>query len=209
MGTNIIKGQNEDRCSQNEYTPSQNDEHSITSIIKENNKEIEGKPSIPAKLDILKHPRNFKREILTDELNSIGELEEKAELEKQKRKERKKTLYQKCLDAIDNPAYNFRDDVKQSLRDFLPSTLQANEYAVKGINQWKYRLQTLIQLSTNPDTQLKIISQSLSNSMTGFKSLKSKQSYSSHDEVNIQYQTLSAEEAEALLAKETEEYGTI
>lgn len=178
--------------------------------------EVKGKPFTPAELDTkTTHSRNFRKEIktLSDDLNSLGELEEKEERKKQKAKEKKKTLYEKCIDAINDPKYGFRDDVKQSLRDFLPSTLQATEFRVSGVNQWKYRLDALTQFSKDPDTQIKIIAQSISNSLTGFRALgfTSKKSYSaaSSDSDYIIGQTLSPDEARALLDREAEENGVI
>lgn len=162
--------QNENRCTQN-------DEY----ITNNNNKEVKDKSFTPAKLVNTYHPRNFSNEKLTDELNSLGELEEKELQKKDKQKsKRKKTLYEKCIDEINNPIYEFSDSVRQRLKDFLPTTLQANEYAVKGINQWIFRLKALYELSKNPDEQLKIIEYSISHSITGFvtpKQSKLKSSY--------------------------------
>ena len=147
-----------DYCIQNDEGSIQNDEH----IIKDNKKKVEGKPSTPAKLDSKTHPRNFHRETLTDDLNSLGEILEKEE----KKKQKKKSLYEKCIDAIDE--YGFDDAVKDRLKDFLPTTLQAKEYRVSGVNQWKYRLKSLLELSNNPKRQIEIIEYSISHSLTGF-----------------------------------------
>ena len=103
-----------DYCIQNDEGCIQNDEH----IIKDNKDKVKGKPFTPAKLDATKHPRNFTKEKLTDELNSLGEILEKEE----KKKQKKKSLYEKCIDAINDTEYGFNDAVKQRLKDFLIQT---------------------------------------------------------------------------------------
>ena len=187
-----------DYCIQNDDGYSQNDEH----IIKDNNKKVEGKPSTPAKLDKSnKHPRNFSKATLTDELNSLGELEEKELQRKEKQKStRKKTLYDKCIDEIANPVYCFSADVQQKLKDFLPTTLQANEYAVKGINQWIYRLKSLVELSKDPAKQIEIIEYSISHSITGFVyGKKNSQIHSTHECFTESIHSTPIEEARAAM----------
>lgn len=164
------------QCTENsvtEFSASENPQQINTKVINTKVNKVIGKPITPDKPDNTRqfHSRDFRKttETLTDELNSIGELEEKELQKKEKQKtQRKKTLYQKCMDEIDNPIYNFDDSVKQRLKDFLPTTLQSNKYPVKGINQWTYRLKSLIELSKVPDEQMKIIEYSISHSITCF-----------------------------------------
>lgn len=202
IGENYNHSQNE-YPSQNEYgNHSQNDDY----IIKDNNKKVEGKPSTPAKLDkSIKHPRNFSKTTLTDELNSLGELEEKELQRKEKQKSaRKKTLYEKCIDEIANPIYDFSSDVQQRLKDFLPTTLQANEYPVKGINQWIYRLKSLIELSKDSNKQIEIIEYSIAHSITGFIN-PSKKNKVVHETKQDKIKIRDLEEAKAAMKKKDEE----
>lgn len=149
-------------------------------------KEVEGKPSTPAELATINHTRNFRntKNTLTDDLNSIGELEEK---KAQQKKEKKKTLYEKCIDEIAKPKYGFSSEVQAALRDYITFAIQPTDSGkhIKGINMLPYKLNALISVAgKDSKEQLAVIAQSLNNSAYGFFKLgyfSDKSSASQHE----------------------------
>ena len=162
--------------SQNEY-PSQNDEgHSQNDDYKININKNKVNTKVftagePASTNKINHNRNFRNnyDAVVDELDSLGEIVRREEESKAKNKEKKKTLYQKCCDAILDVTYNFSPNVQKVLNDYLAILLSNKD--IKGINQWNYRLKALVGLSTDSETQVKIVEQSINQGLVGFSAL--------------------------------------
>lgn len=140
-------------------------------ILKDN--KVNGIPFTPAELETsTKHSKIYaskQANKLTDDLGGISEKD--PDLKKEKPK--KKSLYQKCLDAIADPVYNFDSDVQNELRDYLSFVLQptSDHKEVRGINQWTYKLKALAKLGKSSSEQKAIIERSLQLGYYGFFSL--------------------------------------
>lgn len=150
---------------------------------------------------LTKHPRNFSKEKLTDELSS-GKI-----IDEQKREKKKETEYEKCLKLLDERY----DDPKlySSLCSHLEWSYKSGDpKRIKTAKVYSKRLDDLDKLQGDKE---KIVKQSLDKQWHCFYELQTsdKKSYTAHSESKIQHQTMSAEEAKALLAKEAEEYGVI
>lgn len=163
---------------------------------------VNGIPFTPAEPASRSHSKIYaskQADKLKDDLGGLGEKDPEIKKEKPK----KKTLYQKCIDAIDDPTYGFTDNVKKALTDYLSFVLQPAEKSVKGINQWTYKLKALVKFSTDPNEQEQIISKSLQLGYYGFFALDYyKQKRGNRppvDDVIIEHRT--QEEKEADLAE--------
>ena len=171
--------------SQNDETPSQNDDYKININKNKVNTKVftAGKPASTK----IKHSRNFRKEhdVLEDKLDSLGEIERKEEEKKAKKKKEHKNLYQKCCDAIADTNYNFTYDVQKVLKDYLAILISNKD--VKGINQWTYRLKALIGLSTDDQTQIKIVEQSINQGLVGFSALDKVRKPFDKSQYNSQY----------------------
>lgn len=148
----------------------------------------------------VKHPRNFSRETLTDDLQSGKDIDEQNKVKK------RITKYEKCLAEIDKR--DFSEYHKTLLREHLSWSFNSSD-PNRNNEPRKYakRLDELLQLKGD---LTKIILQSRDKKWHCFYEVKQQttKSYSDHSD-GIITQTLSQEEAAEVLAREAEEYGTI
>lgn len=163
---------------------------------------------------LVKHPRNFSKQTLTDDLQSGKDIDEH---KKEKTKSPKDRFKDECLDIIEK---EYSDETKDLLIEYFEFVTSVPENKdnlckrVKTVKQWRHKLDRLDDLVKEGYDCKKIIQQSLEKKQYVFYPLQSVQRNSKTygntiDNSILKGQTLSAEEAEALLAKETEEYGTI
>ena len=171
--------------------------HNINiNINKEFNKEFNKSTGPGASV---RHPRNFSKETLTDDLQSGKDIDE------QKKEKKKISEYDKCYKEIDD---RYTD---KNINSLLHQHLDWSYYSkdpqrLRSLKVFKKRLDELDSL----DNKEEVVKQSLQKQWHCFYNIgKSSSAFISHSDSHIRYQTLSAEEAKALLAKETEEYGTI
>lgn len=181
----------------------QQDEKGFNDINKNNKKEINimnNQKSTGAGA-LAKHPRNFSKEKLIDELSSGKVIDE------QTREKKKETEYDKCLKLLD-ARYDDPNLYTVLLNHLDWSYRSSDPKRIKTAKAYSKRLDDLDKLQGDKE---KIVKQSLDKQWHCFYELQTsdKKSYTAHSESKIQHQTMSAEEAEALLAKEAEEYGVI
>ena len=161
------------------------------------------KPEPPASSKI-SHSRGFRRErqSLEDKLFS-GE-----EIASQKKERKKESKYNRCLSEIDKR--DFTDREKELLRQHIEWSFHSSD-ANRNKEPGKYaqHLDELLKLKGDKE---KIIQRSIDKKwhcFYEFKSQNNTNSYLDHSDSKIQLQTLSQEEAEAVLARDREEFGTI
>lgn len=157
------------KVTQQEVENPDNINKNINNNTKDNNK-VNGIPFTPAEpVSGNNHSKIYstkQAEKLTDDLGGLGDKDPNLKKERPK----KKTLYQKCLDAISDPVYNFDSEVQNELKDYLSFVLQpsADHKEVKGLNQWTYKLKALVKLGSDAKTQKAIIENSLQLGYYGF-----------------------------------------
>lgn len=183
-------------------TVSQLDEKGFNDIIINNKKEINitnNQKSTGAGASA-KHPRNFSKQTLTDDLQSGKDIDD------QKKVKTRITKYEKCLAEIDKR--DFSEYHKTLLREHLSWSFNSSDpNRNNDPKRYAKRLDELLQLKGD---LTKIILQSRDKKWHCFYEVKeaTAKSFSDHSD-GIIAQTLSQEEAAELLAREAEEYGTI
>ena len=87
-------------------------------------------------------------------------------------KTKKKNLYQKCMDMIDE--YTNNQTLRKELQSFLNICLENSREAGRPFyqNMWKSKLTKLSELSDNTDMQIKIVKQTLDNGWSNFYEYK-------------------------------------
>ena len=87
-------------------------------------------------------------------------------------KTKKKNLYQKCMDMIDE--YTNNQTLRKELQSFLSICLENSREAGRPFyqNMWKSKLTKLSELSDNTDMQIKIVKQTLDNGWSNFYEYK-------------------------------------
>jgi hypothetical protein len=152
----------------------------------------------------ISHSRGFRRErqSLEDKLFS-GE-----EIASQKKERKKESKYNRCLSEIDKR--DFTDREKELLRQHIEWSFHSSDVN-RNDEPRKYakHLDELLELKGDKE---KIIQRSIDKKwhcFYEFKSQNNANSYLDHSDSKIQLQTLSQEEAEAVLARDREEFGTI
>lgn len=182
--------------SQNDYSGSS--KNSVSSIIeKKENNIIDKSTGTGASA---KHPRNFSKQTLTDDLQSGKDIDD------QKKVKTRITKYEKCLAEIDKR--DFSEYHKTLLREHLSWSFNSSDpNRNNDPKRYAKRLDELLQLKGD---LTKIILQSREKKWHCFYEVKeaTAKSFSDHSD-GIIAQTLSQEEAAELLAREAEEYGTI
>ena len=168
-------------------------------LLNENKKDKNTKESTGAGA-LAKHPRNFSRNTLTDDLQSGKDIDE------QKKTKKKTSEYDKCLAEIDK---RYEDPklyaVVMNHLDWSYNSKDPNR--IKTLKTYIKRLDELDNLSGD---KIKIVQQSIDKKWHCFYEVKQQttKSYSDHSD-GIITQRLSQEEAAELLAREAEEYGVI
>lgn len=152
----------------------------------------------------ISHSRGFRRErqSLEDKLFS-GE-----EIASQKKERKKESKYNRCLSEIDKR--DFTDREKELLRQHIEWSFHSSDVN-RNDEPRKYakHLDELLELKGDKE---KIIQRSIDKKwhcFYEFRSQNNANSYLDHSDSKIQLQTLSQEEAEAVLARDREEFGTI
>ena len=168
-------------------------------LYRENKIENSRESTLPGALT--KHPRNFSKNKLSDELSSGKVIDE------QKREKKKETEYEKCLKLLDD-RYDDPNLYMILVHHLEWSYNSGDPKRIRTAKAYSKRLDDLDKLQGNKE---KIVTQSIDKQWHCFYELQTsdKKSYTAHSESKIQHQTMSAEEAKALLAKEAEEYGVI
>ena len=191
-------------------------------LYKENKKENSiKKPDEPAIIS-KNHSKVYKqRNVLEDTLKSGKDIDEQKKASKKSPKDKFKD---ECFNIIDDvySENNFSYTVHDLLVEYFEfvSAVPENKdnlcKRVKTARTWKSKLDTLVNLAKDGYDPVDIIQQSLDRKQYVFYPIQStydknkvKSSYIAHNDSNIKGQTLTAEEAKELLAREAEEYGVI
>lgn len=168
----------------------------IKTINTNNKKESTGAGALSKK-----HPRNFSKERLTDDLESGKDIDE------QKSATKKSNKFDSCLAEIDKR--DFTDDEKALLRKHIDWSFHCSDPNRNSTaKRYAKHLDELLKLQGD---KKKIIQQSIDKKWHCFYDIKndSKQSYTSHSDRQIIGQTLTAEEAKQKLAEYAERNGVI
>lgn len=136
----------------------------------------------PIKLSLINNIDNTKKENKTISKDIVEE------------KPKKKNLYGKCVDAIDN--FTESEEVRELLRTYLRYRLEIKDKPIY-VNQWIGMLNKLRDLTESKTECIGIIQQSIDRGYLSFFPLsKSKQSRSTACETNVSCATMTDEEIE-------------
>lgn len=115
-----------------------------------------------------KHSRNFRKdtELLKDVLASGEEIKKQDDAKKVK-----KTQRQKCVEELDEKEYNFSDNEKAKLIEYLDWAMSGNDSRrIRNVDLWRTKLRSLLQIS-NGSNIINIVQQSLDNKWYKFVEL--------------------------------------
>lgn len=181
-------------------------ENDVSTIYKNNIKELNKNKSTGAGALSKKHPRNFSKEKLTDDLESGKDID----LEKKSQRQSPKDKFRdECYDIMDDvySENNFSYMVLDLLKEYFEfvSAVPDNKdnlcKRVKTAKAWKHKLDTLVQLAKDGYNPADIIQQSLDRKQYVFYPLQSeyKKTTSRHECFTESIHSTPIEEARAAM----------
>lgn len=97
---------------------------------------------------------------------------------------KKKNLYEKCLDCIDE--YTENESIRIALREYLSLRLSMKDKPIYGVNQWKGLLKKLREIcSNNADKALTVIDESIARGWATFVNPTSKYSVTQKSQSSV------------------------
>lgn len=150
---------------------------------------------------LAKHPRNFTKEKLRDDLASGKDIDE------QKKEKKKTTEYDKCLKLLDE-RYADHKLYTILIQHLDWSYNSADPKRIRSVKTYSKRLDEFDKLTGD---KIKIVQQSIDRQWHCFYELQKSEnkSYTSHSDSHIKGQTLSREDAKKKLAEYAERNGVV